>query len=161
MSKYDGENSVSYGLTVIIAILAAVVSSFITYKATSSNSGRAAVVDIDRVALSIKSAAALRTAREGQLERLKTMREDAEKLISAETNAENKQKLSDMYEAEINSKKELYDQQYNAALQTLKQTIDQAVNEVAKKKNIKVLFDPQSVVQGGEDITDEVIRYMQ
>ena len=161
MSKYDGDNANNYGLMIFIAILAAVVSSFITYKATSSGANRAVVVDIDRVAAASKSAIALKTAREGQRERLKIMREEADRQVNAETNSENKQKLSDMYAAEISSKKEQYDQQYTAALQTLNQTIHQAVEAVAKKKSAKVIFTPESVFQGGEDITNDVIDYMQ
>lgn len=161
MSKYDNEGGFNYGLMVIIAILAAVVSSFVTYKATSSHSGRAVVVDIDRVAISSKSAMALKTAREGQLERLRVMREEADRQIKAETDSENKQKLADMYAAEINSKKDQFDKQYAAALQTLNQTIQQAIGVVAEKKGVKVIYSPDSVVLGSEDITDEVIKSMQ
>lgn len=161
MSKYDNEGGFNYGLMVIIAILAAVVSSFVTYKATSSHSGRAVIVDVDRVAVSSKSAMALKTAREGQLERLRVMREEADRQIKAETDDENKQKLADMYAAEINSRKDQFDKQYAAALQTLNQTIQQAISVVAKQKGVKVIYNPNSVVLGGEDITDDVIKSMQ
>jgi len=161
MSKYDSEGGMNYGLMIFIAILTAVVSSFVTYKATSSRANRAAVVDVERISVSVKSAAALKAAREGQLERLRIMQEEADKQVNAEEDTENKQKLSDMYAIEINSKKEQYDQQYAAALKALNQTIYQAINEVAKSKNIKVIFSPNSVVQGGEDITQDVIDYMQ
>ncbi len=161
MAKYDSEGGFNYGLMVIIAILAAVVSSFITYKATSTHSGRVAVVDIDQVAISSKSAIALKSAREGQLERLRVMQEEADRQVKSETDAENKKKLADMYAAEISSKREQFNQQYAAALQALDQTIRQAVKEVAKKKGIKIIYSPDSVVMGSEDITEEVIKSMQ
>lgn len=159
MSKFESEIGVSYGLMIIIAILAAVTSSFVTYKATGG-SGKVAIVDIDRVANSAKSAIALREVRDGQLDHLRKMTEEAENRLKTETNEDNRKKLSEVYLAEINKQKDEFDQQYLNALRTLNQAIRETSVTVAGRKGIKVILSPDSVVEGGIDITDDVISTM-
>lgn len=161
MSKFENDGGVNYGLIVFIAILAAVVSAFVTYKATNSASGKVAIIDVDKVAAVSKSAIALQNAREGQIERLQKMTEDAEIRLKAEDNAEKRKQMSDAFVAEINSQKEEYDQQYYAALQLLNQSIKDVSEKVAAKKGIKVILLPSAIFQGGEDITDLVIQNME
>ncbi|MBR1756843.1 MAG: OmpH family outer membrane protein [Alphaproteobacteria bacterium] len=161
MSNFENDGSANYGLIVLIAILAAVVSAFVTYKATATNSGKIAVLDVDRVAEASKSAQALQKAREGQLENLQKMTEDAEIRLKAEEDADQRKRMSEIYVAEINSQKEEYDQQYFQALKLLNQSIKETASEIAAKKGIKVIMLPNSLFQGGEDITDLVIQNME
>lgn len=161
MSKFENDGGANYGLIVLIAILAAVVSAFVTYKATATNNGKIAVIDVDRVAAEAKSAKALQKAREGQLERLQKMTEDAETRLKAEEDADQRKRMSEIYVAEINSQKEEFDQQYFQALKLLNQSVKETASEVAAKKGIKVIMLPSSLFQGGEDITDLVIQNME
>ena len=57
MSRF--ENSPNYGLTILAAVIAAVVSSFVTYKATTKGEMNFAVVDLQRVVVSSKDVEAL------------------------------------------------------------------------------------------------------
>ena len=161
MSKFENEGGVNYGLIVFIAILAAVVSAFVTYKATASNSGKVAIVDVDKVAATSRSALALQSARENQIEQLQKMTEDAENRLKSEEDTKKRKQMSEAYVAEINSQKEEYDQQYYAALQLLNQSIKDVAEKVAAKKGIKIILTPSAVFQGGEDITDLVIQNME
>ena len=63
--------------------------------------------------------------------------------------------------AEINSQKDEFDQQYFQALKLLNQSIKETASEIAAKKGIKVIMLPNSLFQGGEDITDLVIQNME
>ncbi len=161
MSKFENDGNVSYGLIVFIAILAAVVSAFVTYKATVSGSGKVAILDVDKVVISSRSAIALQNAREGQIEHLQKMTDDAEARLKVEEDANKRKQMSDAFVAEINSQKEEYDQQYYAALQLLNQSIKDVAEKVAAKKGIKVILLPSAIFQGGEDITDLVIQNME
>jgi Skp family chaperone for outer membrane proteins len=161
MSKFENDGNVNYGLIVFIAILAAVVSAFVTYKATVSGSGKVAILDVDKVVVSSRSAIALQNAREGQIEHLQKMTEDAEARLKVEEDANKRKQMSDAFVAEINSQKEEYDQQYYAALQLLNQSIKDVAEKEAAKKGIKVILLPSAIFQGGEDITDLVIQNME
>ena len=161
MSKFENDGNVNYGLIVFIAILAAVVSAFVTYKATVSGSGKVAILDVDKVVVSSRSAIALQNAREGQIEHLQKMTEDAEARLKVEEDANKRKQMSDAFVAEINSQKEEYVQQYYAALQLLNQSIKDVAEKEAAKKGIKVILLPSAIFQGGEDITDLVIQNME
>lgn len=156
MSKLN-ENGVNYGLVGLVAVLAAVISSLVTYKATASNSMKFAVIDLPRVVAASKDIAALKNERETQLQDLRQMTEEANKKIKAESKDEARKKLSEQYLAEINGKKSGYDKVYASALQAADQKLNDTINSVAQKEGLKVVLNKSFVVTGGTDITESVV----
>lgn len=151
------ENGVNYGLVSLVAILAAVVSSLVTYKATASNNMKFAVIDLPRVVASSKDIAALKNERETQLQDLRQMTEQANEKIKAVKKDDERKKLSEQYLAEINGKKVNYDKVYASALQAADQKLNNVINSAAEKEGLKVVLNKAFVVTGGTDITESVI----
>ena len=160
MSKNDGENGINYGLIILMAILAAVVSSFVTYKATVGNAQRVAVVDLQRVIMESKDVAALKVMRDGQMQNLKNMADAANNEIKEEKNEENRKKMSEAYLARINVQKENYDKLYASALQASDQKLNDTVKAVAQKQGLNIIINKASIIDGGVDITDSVIEIL-
>lgn len=155
MSKFD--NSPSYGVIVLVAIIAAVVSSLITYKVTSGKSVDFAVVDLQRVVAASKDVAALKVEREGQLQELQKMADEANAKLEKIENKDEKNKATEKYINEINAKKEGFDKVYVSALQASDEKINGIIRSVADKKDLVAVFVKGSVVDGGTDITDSVV----
>ena len=101
--------SMNYGLVVLVAVVAAIISSFVTYKAVAKNGMRFATVDINRVIAVSKDIAALRNERDSQIQELQKMAADANANIQKESDQKKKDELSKQYLSEINNKKEEFD----------------------------------------------------
>ena len=155
MSRFD--NSPNYGFIFFIALVAAGISAGVTKMIVGGNEPNVAVVDIQRVVLASKDVSALKTERDNQIKDLQKMADDANAKIAKISDEEAKKKASEKYLAEINAKKESYDQVYASALQASDQKVNNVIKEVADKENISIVFNKNSLVQGGVDITDSVV----
>ncbi|MBR1840812.1 MAG: OmpH family outer membrane protein [Alphaproteobacteria bacterium] len=151
-------NGINYGVVALIAVVAAVISSFVTYKAVADNSGKFAVVDVQRVVVSSRDIAALKIERDAQVAELKKMADNANVKIKAEKDEDAKKKLSEKYLTEINGKKDEFDEVYASALQASDKKLNDIINAVAEKEGLKVVFNKASLVTGGTDITEAVVE---
>ena len=149
---------VNYGLVVLIAVAASVISSLVTYKAISADKMKFAVVDVQRVVLSSREIAALSADRQAQVQELKKMADEANVKIMAEKNEEAKKALSEKALAAINAKKETFDKIHASGLQAADKRINDVINAVAEKEGLSVVFNKASLVNGGTDITDSVVE---
>ncbi len=154
----SNENRMNYGLIFLVAIIAAVLGSLVTYKTVCANKAAFAVVDLQRVVLSSKEIAALSNNRQQQLQELRKMADDANEKINAEKKEDAKKELSQKYLAEINAKKEAFDKTHASGLQAAEQNLNNIINDVAKSKGMTVVLTKSSVVNGGKDITDAVVE---
>ena len=150
--------NINYGLVALVAIFAALISSLVTYKAMARNQSAIAVVDLERVVMASKDVASLRAERDNQMQDLQKMADDANSKINAEKKDDEKKKLSEKYLAEINSKKEAYDQAYATAIQASDKKISDIINAVAQKEGLNVVINKSYLINGGVDITDSVIE---
>ncbi len=157
MSGFYSEKGVNYGLVILIAVLAAVISSVVTYKATAGSGAKFAIIDIPRVLMSSKDVAALKSEREAQINELQKMAKDANVKIEAEKDKAARKKLSEKYLAEINEKKDGYDKVYASAIQASDQKLNELILSVAKKEGLAVVIKKEAVINGGTDITESVI----
>ena len=154
----SNENRMNYGLIFLVAIVAAVLGSLVTYKTVCSKNAAFAVVDLQRVVLSSKEIAALSNNRQQQLQELRKMADDANEKINAEKKEEAKKELSQKFLGEINAKKDLFDKAHASGLQAAEQNLNNIINEVAKSEGLSVVLNKSSVVNGGKDITDAVVE---
>ncbi|MBP5352480.1 MAG: OmpH family outer membrane protein [Alphaproteobacteria bacterium] len=151
-------SNVNYGLVALVAIIAAVISSLVTYKAVANKTVQFAVVDFQQVVMNSKDVAALRNERETQIQDLRRMADDANVKIKGESDEAKRKKLSEGYLAEINAKKAEYDRLYASSLQASDKKLNGIVQAVAEKEGLKVIFNKGALVQGGTDITDSVVE---
>lgn len=159
MSKFG--NNTNYGLVILASVIAAVVSSVITYKATTKNNVDFAVIDLQRVVVSSKDLEALRNERDNQIQELKKMADEANAKIQEIENDDDKKKASEKYLAEINTKKDEFDKIYGSALQASDQKLNNVINAIAEKEGLDIVINKASIVSGGVDITDKVIDLVQ
>lgn len=155
MAKFE---NVNYGMVALVAVIAAVVSSLVTYKAVASKANRFAVVDFQQVVVASKDVAALREEREKQVQDLRKMADEANAKITAEKDEAKKKAVSEQYLAQINARKAEYDKLYASSLQASDKKLNEVVREVADKKGLKAVFSKAALVDGGVDITDAVIN---
>lgn len=149
---------VNYGLVVLVAVAASVISSLVTYKAISADKMKFAVVDVQRVVLSSKEIAALSTERQAQVQELRKMADEANLKITAEEDPAAKKALSEAELAKINAKKDTFDKIHASGLQAADKRINDVINAVAEKEGLSVVFSKASLVNGGTDITDAVVE---
>ncbi len=157
MSKFENGN-INYGLVVLVAVVAAVISSLVTYKAMARKAANFAVVDVQRVVMSSKDLVALNSERNAQIQNLRKMADEANEKINKENKEDEKKKLSEKFLAQINAKKADYDKEYASALQASDQKLNGIINSVAEKEGLKIVFNKSSLVTGGVDITDAVVE---
>lgn len=154
MFRFDYNSNLVY--MVITALFAAVASSLITYKATSSDK-QFAVVDLNVVLNSSRDLAALKNERDTQIADLKKMADSANEKIKAVSKEEDKKKLTQEYLEEINAKKADYDKIYASALQASDQKLTAIINSVAEKEGVSTVVNKAYVISGGIDITESVV----
>ena len=157
MTNFENRN-VNYGLVILVAVVAALVSSFVTYKAVARNGAKVAVIDVQRVVVSSKDIAALKTERDAQVAELKKLADDANEKIKKEKDEKKKKELSEKYLTEINSKKEEFDKIYASALQASDKKLNGIIGAVAEKQGLQVVVNKASIVSGGVDITEAVVE---
>ncbi len=154
----SNEKRMNYGLIFLVALVAAVLGSLVTYKTVCARKSAFAVVDLQRVVLSSKEIAALSTNRQQQLQELRKMADDANAKINAEKKEDAKKELSQKYLSEINAKKDVFDKAHAAGLQAAEQNLNKIIDEVAKSEGMSVVLIKSTVVTGGKDITDAVVE---
>lgn len=108
------------------------------------------VVDMQKVE---KEAVSIKTTREDTIKKLKEMQGEAETALKAAKSQEEAQKLMTDFEAKANLVK-------SEAQNKMKSSLDTALNQVAKEKNLGAILAKQAVPQGGKDVTADVIAKM-
>ena len=140
----------------IVAIVVALGSAYAFDKFCGSNSNFG-VVNLQRVVSVSKDVAALRVEREAQINELKKMADDANAEIEKIKDEDKKKAATEKYLADIQVKKNEFDNAYNTALQASDTKIKNVIESVAEKKDLSVVFSNSAVVTGGEDITEAVV----
>ena len=153
----SNENRMNYGLVFLVAVVAAVLGSLVTYKVVCANKASFAVVDLQRVVVSSKEIAALGNNRQQQLQELRKMADDANAKINAEKNENAKKELSQKFFSEINARKEVFDREHTSGLQAAEQNLNTIINDIAKAEGLTVVLNKSTVVNGGKDITNAVV----
>lgn len=154
----SNENKINYGLVALVAIIGSVIGSLVTYKVVASKKADFAVVDLQRVVLSSKEIAALSNARQDQIQELKKMADEANDKIRNIKDENTKREMSQKFLAEINAKRETFDRVHASGLQAADQTLNEVINGVAASMGLSVVLNRTSVVNGGKDITEDVIE---
>lgn len=154
----SNENKINYGLVALVAIIGSVLGSLVTYKIITSKKADFAVVDLQRVVLSSKEIAALSNARQDQIQELKKMADEANNKIKDIKDENKKREMSQKFLAEINAKRETFDRVHASGLQAADQTLNEVINNVASDKGLGIVLNKTSVVNGGTDITEDVIE---
>lgn len=117
-----------------------------------------AVVNLEQVLEQSPKLNAIRKDNEVKLNELTQWIDEVNKEIDAETDAAKHQKLANQYRKLTSEKEKVIKQEYNNRLKEVDAEITALIDKVAKEHGCNVVFANTSMVSGGKDITDDVIK---
>ena len=117
---------------------------------------RVAIVDIQRVVANSNEIKTLKLEQEKQIQNMQLTINKARAEISKEKDPAKIAALEEKYRNEINNQKLALDESYNKKLTAIDSKIKTAVVEKARSMNYNIVLPKNTVLFGGDDITDQV-----
>ncbi len=117
---------------------------------------RVAIVDIQRVVANSNEIKNLKIEQEKQIQKMQSTINKAREEISKEQDPQKISALEEKYRNEINSQKLALDESYNKKLTAIDSKIKTAVVEKARSMNYNIVLPKNTVLFGGDDITEQV-----
>lgn len=117
---------------------------------------KVAIVDIQRVVANSNEIKALKIEQEKQIQNMQLTINKAREAISKEKDPAKIAALEEKYRNEINNQKLALDESYNKKLSAIDSKIKTAVVEKARSMNYNIVLPKNTVLFGGDDITDQV-----
>ena len=117
---------------------------------------RVAIVDIQRVVANCNGIKNLKIEQEKQIQKMQSTINKAREEISKEQDPQKISALEEKYRNEINSQKLALDESYNKKLTAIDSKIKTAVVEKARSMNYNIVLPKNTVLFGGDDITEQV-----
>ena len=141
-----------------VAIAAFVIGMGLNNVAMSEFSGvsRIAVVDVQQVVTASTEVNELRKENQAKTSELVSYIEKARKDVASTTDTDKKKALEEKYTKELNTKRELFGQEYNQKMMNIQQHILNAVREQAMANNYDMVIAKDVVLYGGDDITESL-----
>lgn len=145
---------------VALVALALFVNAFVheTAEAKSIPGAKVAVVDVQKVVENSPDINALKINRQKDMENLVKFAEVARADVEKETNTTKKKALEDGYNKELNIKKVNFDKDFAQKLSDYDKNITSLIDKKAKSMGYDLVLTKSSVLSGGTNITDEVIK---
>ena len=143
----------------IVALLTISVLNFafMHYYLTANNS-KIAVVNISKIVEKSEKVKELRDNNNKKLDELEKWIEESRVKIQKEKDKTKKEQLIDQYQDIARQKEDIIKQNYNAKLQEIDNEIAETIKNAAKKNKCDTILLSSAVMQGGLDITNEVIN---
>ncbi|CDE88372.1 outer membrane chaperone Skp (OmpH) [Clostridium sp. CAG:729] len=117
---------------------------------------KVAIVDIQKIVSNSSEIKALKTDQEKQVQTMQATIDKARAEISKEKDPAKIAQLEEKYRNEINQQKLALDTSYNSKLTAIDNKIKTAVIEKARSMNYNIVLPKNTVLYGGDDITDQV-----
>ena len=117
---------------------------------------KVAIVDIQKIVSNSSEIKALKTDQEKQVQAMHATIHKAWAEISKEKDPAKIAQLEEKYRNEINQQKLALDTSYNSKLTAIDNKIKTAVVEKARSMNYNIVLPKNTVLYGGDDITDQV-----
>jgi len=145
-------------LAVTTVIVTLSMNNLVFSKAYSKDLAKAniAIVDVQKVLESSPEINALNVDRKNKVNELVSFVEKARADVAKETNATKKKELEDNYTKELNQRKETLDKEYIKKISDVDKDITALIN--SKTSNYDLVLKKSSVIEGGTDITSEIIK---
>lgn len=141
-------------ITAMAFALGLSVNNFASAKsATNFNVG---VVDIQKVVANSPQMSALKTEQKNKITELNAFVENAKADVAKQTDVKKKKALEDGYNKELNARKDALDKEAVQKLSEIDKNIKDAIK--AKSADYDLVLLKSSVLEGGVDITNEVIK---
>lgn len=115
-----------------------------------------AVVDIQQIVSNSSEIKALKLDQEKQMQNMQSIVNKAREEISKEKDPNKISQLEEKYRNEINKQKLALDESYNTKLKAIDSKIKTAVVEKARSMHYNMVLPKNTVLFGGDDITEQV-----
>ena len=122
------------------------------------SSFKVAVIDVNKVVNASPQVAALKKEREAKMQDIAAFVDRARKDVIAQTDEKKKKDLEAKYNKELNDKKAAMDKHYADKLETIDKAITKQIENKAKKDGFDLVLTKGAVLNGGSDITDEIVK---
>ena len=120
-----------------------------------------ATVDIQKIVAKSTEIKSLKAEQEKQMQNMQSTIDKARTEISKEQDPVKIAQLEEKYRNEINNQKLALDTSYNTKVKAIDSKIKTAVVEKARSMNYNIVLPKNTVLFGGDDITDEVSQIIQ
>lgn len=120
-----------------------------------------ATVDIQKIVANSTEIKNLKAEQEKQMQNMQSTIDKARTEISKEQDSVKIAQLEEKYRNEINNQKLALDTSYNTKVKAIDSKIKTAVVEKARSMNYNIVLPKNTVLFGGDDITDEVSQIIQ
>jgi len=125
---------------------------------SNSSSSNVAVVDVQRIVESSPAINALNLDRKSKIDNLVKFVEKAKSDVSKETDPTKRKALEDSYNKELNLRKTEIDKDYSKRLSEIDSDITGIIKVRAKKSGYDLTLSKSDVIDGGVNITDDIIK---
>lgn len=148
-----------FPIVVAIALVLSVNGCLLEKAEAKSISGaKVAIVDVQKIVESSPEINALKISRQKDIESLVKFAEVARTEVEKETNASKKKALEDGYNKELNIKKVNFDKDFTQKLSDYDKNVTALIDKKAKSMGYDIVLIKTSVLSGGTNITDEIIK---
>lgn len=120
-----------------------------------------ATVDIQKIVANSTEIKSLKAEQKKQMQNMQSTIDKARTEISKEQDPVKIAQLEEKYRNEINNQKLALDTSYNTKVKAIDSKIKTAVVEKARSMNYNIVLPKNTVLFGGDDITDEVSQIIQ
>lgn len=145
-------------LTITAIAFALSMNNFAISKTMAKNSAglNVAVVDVQKILESSPEINAIKVDRKNKLNDLQAFVEKAKEDVSKETNVARRTTLEEGYNKELNLKKNTIDKDYVKKISDIDKDITALIK--SKSSGYDLVLTKNSVLNGGTDITNEIIK---
>jgi Skp family chaperone for outer membrane proteins len=117
-----------------------------------------AVIDIQKVVSASSQVKALKKSQEAKNKELQKFIKTAQDDINKQSTEKNKKTMAEKYEKQLQTRKEANLKEYTAKLQEADKNITAQIGQQARAMGYTMVLPKTSVVIGGDDITEAVIK---
>lgn len=140
-------------------LVLSILTSMVTASAFAvPEAQKIAVVDIQKIVAASSQVKALKASQEAKNKELTAFIKKAQEDVNKQTDAAKKKSLAQSYEKQLVSKREANLKDYTAKLKAADANITAQIGKKATELGYTMVIPKSSVVFGGDDITDTVLK---
>lgn len=118
------------------------------------------LVDVRKILSDYDKAKAAQDELKANQEEIKKMLAQARKQLQSAKSDKDKDKIQQEFKKKVTQKTNLVKEKFSRKWETVQNEVLATIKQVAEKEGLTLVVDKQSVIAGGEDITDKVLSVL-
>ncbi len=156
---FKGDTMKNFVKKSLLAVTVAMVGMGTAMADTAFPAGfKVGVVDVSAVVAKSAQVQVLRAEQQQKLEELQKWLDTVRADVAKQQTKEGQEKLIKKYDVDFAKKQETIKRDYAKKLQSIDKSISQTIAEQAKAQNYDMIFAKGTVLYGGDDITESVLK---